>query len=1170
MSAPTLSHIHAQRHAAQSQRRKSRSAASTITSNTNTTTPSINITPSSSSSTPSSTPRLSSNSNKSSPKVHNRNLANNAFAIDSLKSPVFPFEKQITDIPIDLNPVLHTATMSAYLRLAEPVLFLQGFCNSKNSKQNRNENSAPAILRGALILRFNKTTKLKSISLNFKGESRTDWPEGIPPKKTEFVEISTIVNHTWPFFNLNSNTLPNCASSLFIPIQSSSHNTNNCSNNNTLSNNIHNSPKINNILPQQHSLISDFLSHTFSPANSNSSSASSLNTAATDHPIVNNNTNNNCNNANVNSNSNVDINVFYPGDYIYTFEQPLPVSYPESIRADFGYVEYNLNLMVERTGAFKTNLNAKVPVTIVRTNSDTSVEESEPIAISRDWESHLHYDIVIASKDIILDAFLPINFHFQPVDKVSLHRIRIYLTENLDYYCKGKKVHRVEPTKKYLLAELNGPKLKNLPSTTNFNKAKNRGNLLLDHSSGDLINKDFEFEVFVPNHFNSHQSLHPDTSYDKIKSNHWIKISLRLSRVIDGKTKHYEISIDSPIHVLHKLCCHANTLLPSYNSHSHSHSNHHTTITDQTPSNNYNSTPPAYPLITHESNIFFPKDVLSNEIITTNTDQLDTTPPSDKSSHHHHHHHYHNNNNNNSSNSVNSNNNIKLQNGRRESILISSPRLKSNIYQPDILSRNLTSPQAIPLSPNLSPILLLSPTQSDDTLPPPEFDFSKDDTISLSSSDLSPSLSNNINTTSTTNNSTPLPKNPPSYIDSLKNINHSNNKSTVNHSTSTISLSRNHSNNLPTVTTTTAVSPITSPVISPSNNPFLKINDANFDPSNLQTSLFKSSTPNFPPLSSTASPIMNQNSNNSNGCNNLPIDFNKNRRRSIQDSLPATIKYDNFSFADLNEILSEHELENNESNDLVEDSVDPETSMNSGFTLDPKFTSSTEQLNQDSIDPKKSNNNHPTFNKVFTPLDSIDPLENITNNDDEENRCPIQANRPTHKKQESSVDITTFYDKSSNIDWHPLHQTNEFPNSSQNSNRPATKHLSSNPFVNYNINQNSNKSDLNKIPEDDDHNLNISQQLQSTIRRYSLEIANASTTLNDFKDVLHNSPGTVQKNISDNISDLSGYDDASLLLSSRGDSNSNQETSLNSARNSHEKKHVVKQTNINESIPPLL
>ena len=263
--------------------------------------------------------------------------------------------------------------------------------------------------------------------------------------------------------------------------------------------------------------------------------------------------------------------IFQPGYYVYSFEQCVPLSYPESIQSTFGHVSYYLNLDVERVGAFKSNIHAKREIQLIRTPSDSSVEETEPISIVRDWENALHYDILIASKDIVLNAFLPISFCFTPIDKVNLHRIRVYLTETMEYYAKGKKVHRLEPTKKILLSEYKAPPLKGLSPEAPKTKAKNLGNILSDNpadpKNGYIAYKEIDLQVYIPEFLNANTRIHPDTACQQIKSNHWIKLGLRLSRYVDGKLKHFEISIDSPIHVLGKYCTHGNTLLPSYESH---------------------------------------------------------------------------------------------------------------------------------------------------------------------------------------------------------------------------------------------------------------------------------------------------------------------------------------------------------------------------------------------------------------------------------------------------------------------------------------------------------------------------------------------------------------------------------------------------------------------------
>lgn len=1216
--------------------------------------------------------------------------------LESLQAPVFPLEKNFLEIPADVQPILQTSSITAYIKLAESVLFLQGFANTKNAKSLRNDLCAPAILRGALILKFTKPTRLKNISLQFKGEARTDWPEGIPPKKQEFMEVNSIMSHTWPFFTQSSN-LPNCGASMFIPqskqqnLLNQSNNNNSSSHhslhrknsvsskNNNSSNNIRrnslipSSPKLSSILPQQHSLISDFLSHTFTSNNNNQHdsnnhhhhSNNNLNHSHTAPSFKESNNNNNHNGINSlnssntspsiihNSNTNINSmgsssdsnNIFQPGTYIYTFEQPIPASCPESIRADFGYVEYDLNLLIERIGTFKSNLAAKLPVTIVRTNADSSVEETEPIAISRDWESHLHYDVVIASKDIILDAFLPIHFHFQPLDKVAIHRIRIYLTESLDYYCKGKKVHRVEPTKKYLLSELNGPKLDNLPSNTNFNKAKNRGNLLIEEYSNDLVGKDFDFEVFIPTNFNSHQCLHPDTSYEKIKSSHWIKIALRLSKLVNGKTKHYEISIDSPIHVLNKLCAHANTLLPAYNSHqSFSVSNNNITM------NNSSIGPPAYntkQVTSHESNFFFPKDVLS---LAEMNDQTNNT--SNNSKHHNHH-------------------NATYNNSRRNSLNLSSPRLKPNVYQPDSLSRNLISPQAVPLSPMLSPNLILSPNNIQDSLNnPPPFDFSKDDDFSLNSTSNSTTTTNNNNGMSQNSNSSNLPRDPPTYNDVLKrdgvfippskstplrprnltgrpipppstiNVSPIRRKSLTavfgplkslsDHNSPTIPRNRSHSalsdqfnssipspehaQTSPTITTTNVMSPNLSPSISPSNNPFLKPsissksntniannnNINNNSNSDIATGFrFKDFSLTSPNFSGSATNRQTRsahlpNTNPSESPNSAPLDFIPTRRKSIQDQLPATVKYDNFSFAGMNEVLSGQDpisspvpekktLPLKQVDDFKNYSASPFSQSITQIPLNRSPSPFQQVTNQEQSFASATNLNHsdeiapdevsPDAEVQDLSLDTsftldpkvnllINPLSNTTNFQLQENSnkgTPISAhsNNPflqpitrsspssdPNGNHEPSVDITSFYDHSVNPVLHHFKGT--------------TPDEGINP-----------KFTLPKSADDDKRS--FSNMIVGTDpiaptkspRRYSAYVAETSNTLTDFKDIFR------QKNERVVTAPSQGHDGTmpslkfnrtSLISGSSGGSGISDTSGV--SRGSSEKRQLVNETGI--------
>lgn len=62
--------------------------------------------------------------------------------------------------------------VSMTIVLQEPALFLRG-----NESTDYTERSS-TMLRGKLVVKINKATKVKGITLAFKGRTRTEWPEG--------------------------------------------------------------------------------------------------------------------------------------------------------------------------------------------------------------------------------------------------------------------------------------------------------------------------------------------------------------------------------------------------------------------------------------------------------------------------------------------------------------------------------------------------------------------------------------------------------------------------------------------------------------------------------------------------------------------------------------------------------------------------------------------------------------------------------------------------------------------------------------------------------------------------------------------------------------------------------------------------------------------------------
>ena len=67
------------------------------------------------------------------------------------------------------------------IRLTEPVIFLRGpstGLDGRGRPQIVRNDGQPAMLRGLLTLRLSKPTRIRSISIQFTGKARTEWPEG--------------------------------------------------------------------------------------------------------------------------------------------------------------------------------------------------------------------------------------------------------------------------------------------------------------------------------------------------------------------------------------------------------------------------------------------------------------------------------------------------------------------------------------------------------------------------------------------------------------------------------------------------------------------------------------------------------------------------------------------------------------------------------------------------------------------------------------------------------------------------------------------------------------------------------------------------------------------------------------------------------------------------------
>lgn len=447
------------------------------------------------------------------------------------------------------------------IHLAEPVLFLQGFENNEAAPGNT------AMLRGGLHIRVQKAAKIKAITLKFRGVAVTKWPEGIPPKKTEFEEKDTLMAHTWPFFNAQFENAERGTNADHVQLFKGPEG--------ALTSITRLDKPGADLTPKEARKLALSVNQSRSFGKGDPPPGPSV--AAKGY------------------------RTFLPGDYLYNFELPLDSRLPETIDVDLGSVKYELEATLERAGAFRANLLGTKEVTLIRAPSEGSLEQVEPIAISRNWEDQLHYDIVISGKSFPLGSQVPIAFKLTPLAKVQCHRIKVLVTENIEYFCSNKRVHRMEPTRKVQLFEkrADAPPVSAFPGSTmrvtagggipyDQRAAAARGEPVTPLDPSNLLGRlegesnigptEMEFSVQLPNCASLRSGsgssdrasrLHFDTTYQNIQVHHWIKIVMRLSKpdpVDPAKRRHFEISIDSPFHILSCRATQANISLPAYMS----------------------------------------------------------------------------------------------------------------------------------------------------------------------------------------------------------------------------------------------------------------------------------------------------------------------------------------------------------------------------------------------------------------------------------------------------------------------------------------------------------------------------------------------------------------------------------------------------------------------------
>ncbi|CAK9780678.1 hypothetical protein CC85DRAFT_313564 [Cutaneotrichosporon oleaginosum] len=96
------------------------------------------------------------------------------------------------------------STAPLQIRLTEPVIYLRGTSTGADFRgrpQQARDDGPSAVVRGLLTLRLSKPTRIRNISITLEGNARTEWPEGIGPKRTDTYEEHELINETTTFFS---------------------------------------------------------------------------------------------------------------------------------------------------------------------------------------------------------------------------------------------------------------------------------------------------------------------------------------------------------------------------------------------------------------------------------------------------------------------------------------------------------------------------------------------------------------------------------------------------------------------------------------------------------------------------------------------------------------------------------------------------------------------------------------------------------------------------------------------------------------------------------------------------------------------------------------------------------------------------------------------------------
>lgn len=295
----------------------------------------------------------------------------------------------------------------------------------------------------------------------------------------------------------------------------------------------------------------------------------------------------------------------YPaGEYVFHFTLAIDARTAETIVCPNGAIKYYMVAKVERASRFSFSITGHREVVLVRSPPNIGeMISNAPLAISRDWENSLHYEISCDKKYIPLGTAIPISIKLTPIEKVRVHRVRIMVVESVTYLsAQVASMRHQDPVRRVMLFQkCAGSDAEDKEKPDRSEKGKKKSKIAMMASSllhfteedtGDadgprkipdttslditlpFVTADGDWDGQAKHHFSAlptdskyFRFLRPDAIFNPfIHVKHRLHISFRISRLdsVTGKWRYFEVLIDTPIHFLSRQCKAESVELPRY------------------------------------------------------------------------------------------------------------------------------------------------------------------------------------------------------------------------------------------------------------------------------------------------------------------------------------------------------------------------------------------------------------------------------------------------------------------------------------------------------------------------------------------------------------------------------------------------------------------------------